>query len=133
MALTHDYFWRQILRCSAQGIRPINDLLSESEISDSKMPIRSNQQIFWLQVSISDLALMKILQCQCDLCNVKQRNIVWEDIFFPQKPENLTALDEIEHKVKVDFVLKSLNKVDNERVRGPSKNILFILDVLDLL
>ena len=76
---------------------------------------------------------MEILQCQCDLCNVKQRNIVWEDIFFPQKPENLTALDEIEHKVKVDFVLKSLNKVDNERVRGPSKNILFILDVLDLL
>lgn len=75
---------------------------------------------------------MKILQCQSDLCDVKQRNIIWEYVFFPEQPEYLSPLHEVEHEVEIDLVLESLDKINDERVRGPSQNVLFIFDVVNL-
>jgi len=75
---------------------------------------------------------MKVLQCECDLRNVKQRNIIWEYIFFPKKPENLTTLNKIEYEIEIDLVLESLNKIYNKRMRGPSQYILFIFNMIYL-
>ena len=107
MALSHDDFWRQVLWRSAKSVAPIYDFFCETEIRNSEMAVRANEQILRLQVSISHLPLMKILERKRDFSNVEQSDVVWENIFLPQQTENFSTLNKVEHKIEVKLILES--------------------------
>jgi hypothetical protein len=120
MTLPHDDLGRQVLWRAAEGVAPVDDLLSEAEVGDPEMPIRPNQQVLRLQVPVGHLPLVEVLQSQGDLGDVKQSYVVGENVLLAQKAEDLSALDEVEHQIEVQFVLERLNQVDDEGVLHPS-------------
>lgn len=133
MSLTHDDFWSKILRCSTEGITSINDFLGEPEIRYLQVSVAADQQVLRLEISVRDLSLMQILEGQSDFCNIKQSDIVWKDILFSQQPKYLTALHELKDQVQIKPILERLNQIYDEWVLDTGQNILFVLNVHDLL
>jgi len=52
---------------------------------------------------------VQILQSKSYLSNIKECNVIWEEILLPEESENLTTLDEVKDKVKVGGILECLN------------------------
>lgn len=72
------------------------------------MAVGTDQKIFWFQVSVSNLLLMKVLKCKCYFSDIKECHVIGEDVLFTKQSEDLTSLDKIKYQVKVQFVLESL-------------------------
>jgi hypothetical protein len=106
MPLTHNDFWCQILWSSAEGVASILNLLCEAKVCNLKVTVASNQQVFRLEVSVRDLLTVQVFECQGNFGDVKQRNVVGEDVFFSEESEDLAALHEVKDQVQVDVVLE---------------------------
>ena len=74
-----------------------------------------------------------MLEGQYNLWYIKQGYVIWKHVFFSKQPEDLATLHEIKHKVEILFVLKGFKKVNDEWMWYASQEVLFILDVIDLL
>ena len=84
MALIHDNFWREVLGCTTQCVTPIDDLLGEAKVRDAQMSIRRDQQVLRLEVTVRHLTLVQVLQCERDLCDIKERDVVREQVLLTQ-------------------------------------------------
>lgn len=51
---------REVLRCAAERPRAIRQFLGEAEVCDLQMAISREQQVFWLQVSVDDVASVEV-------------------------------------------------------------------------
>lgn len=75
------------------------------------MPISGHQEVLWLQVAVGNFLSVQIFKSEHDFGNVKQRDVVGEQILASQKSENLTALHVFERKVNVSVILETLMPV----------------------
>ena len=84
MPLSHNDLWSQVLWSSTKSVTLIDDLLGEPEIGDPQMPVRTDEQILRLQISICDLSFMQILEGESYFSNIEQSYIIWETVFFSE-------------------------------------------------
>lgn len=75
---------------------------------------------------------MQELKRESYLSYVEQGNVIWEIVFLSQQSEYLSSLHEVEHQVDVDVVLEGLDEVDNEWVLDACKDVLLVLNVINL-
>src|SRR5713226_2169551 len=92
MSLTQYDLRRKIFRCAAQSECSVHHNLCKPEVSDLQVPVRSYKHVLWLQVPVSYLFTVEILQCENYLRGVKQCNIIWEETLSPQQSKYLTSL-----------------------------------------
>ena len=61
----------QVVRRPTKCPRNIWNLLGEAEVGDLQMPMPVKEQIFGLQISIDDVVLVQILDCQGDFGSIE--------------------------------------------------------------
>ena len=67
------------------------------------------QNVFRFEVSVRNIQTMEIIQRNYSLSNVKQSNVVWKNLFSPQKSKHLSSGHVLKSKVQVRFILEALN------------------------
>lgn len=73
MALVLKYFWRQVLRSTAQGKCPVLNDLGKSKIGEFNVAIGSYEHILRLQVPVNDILAMEILKDKNQLCRIEPK------------------------------------------------------------
>ena len=84
MALVHNNFWCEVLWSSAKGVTSVFDFFGKAKISDAQMAVRRDQKVLRLQITISDLSFVQILEGKSNLSGVKQSHIVRELVFLTE-------------------------------------------------
>ena len=64
---------RNVSRRPAVSVSPICDLFREPKVYQLKMPVNSQHNVLWLQISVHYILLMQILQCAYDLRQIEQK------------------------------------------------------------
>ena len=60
------------------------------------MSIFINEKILGFEVSVDNVLLMQVMQCEINLRNIKQRNIIREPAFFSESREDFSSIYELE-------------------------------------
>ena len=61
------------------------------------MTICVEQDVFWFEISVDNVVLMEVFECEYEFCNVEFGSIFLESAFFLQMPKQLTTGHEIRH------------------------------------
>lgn len=103
---------REILRRAAQSPCAAFDALGESEVGHFDVTIRVDEQIFGFQITIQDLQMMQVLECEHDLRAVESRVRLGEATHAPQMREHLATRHELQHHKQIQVILSSFKPPD---------------------
>ena len=90
--------------------------LRQSEVSDLSVPVLVNENVLRLQVSIYDVILVKFLDSQNKLGDIKLSDFFVEMSSSLQMEEQFTSRAELKHEIKFFWVLKSIFQLNDERM-----------------
>lgn len=97
------------------------------------MPVLVDKQVFRLEVAIDDVLAVKVLDCEQDLGDVEEGDILTKAAVLAQAREELPAGDVLEKHVDAFVVLEGGFELDEEWVLDLDEDVLLGLYVVDLL
>ena len=128
-------FRSQVVWSTTQCPRLIWNPLGEPEIRNFEVAVAVKKQVLGLQISVNDIPRVQVLQGLGDFCSVELGNGVRKALYnpcqphilhgehthltysgLPQQREELAALYEIHHHVKILGILKCSPECDQEGV-----------------
>lgn len=110
-----------------------NSELSKSEVPKFKVPISVQQNVFWLQVSVNDVSLMKRLQSADDFSCQKLNLLLCKGCVLFQMLKEFPSFHEIHYQIEFVLCLESVMNFDQERTEVLLQNKPFCLGVLYLM
>ena len=72
MARAINYLWGKVLLCAAQRGASISDLLGEAKVNDDHMTFFVQKNVFRFEVSVDNIARVKVGHSADNLCREKQ-------------------------------------------------------------
>lgn len=75
-------------------------------VGDLEVPSRVDEQVLGLEVAVDDVLRVQILERENEVRREEARNVGREPAAAPEVREQLAALDVLEQKVQVSFVLE---------------------------
>ena len=96
----------------------------ETEICKANVSIFSHEDVLWFQVSVDDLLVMEVTECQGDSKGVELGSSFRELAGLPEVHEQLTATDKLHHKVQLGVSLEDVLHTNEERMIGLLQNLL---------
>lgn len=97
------------------------------------MALTVQQQIFRFEVALGDVQFVELDECTHDFHRVEERDVVAKPGLTAEAVEELPAGDELEQHVELLAVLAYALDLVDEGVVQPAQQVLFGLDVFDLL
>merc|ERR1712226_728219 len=73
MASPSKSFWCHVIRRTTNGICLAQNNLSKTHISNKRIPIRADQNIFHFQISVNNFLRVEVFEAQCSGSNKKER------------------------------------------------------------
>lgn len=116
MALILKNLWRQIFWSATKSKSPVLNNFRKTEISQFNVPIRGNQDVFRLKITVNDILAMKVLKNEDQLSSIEGGLVGLEHAFFSEMSEELAAGDVFHEEVNVLAVLVHAFEVDDEWV-----------------
>ena len=124
-----DDLWRKILGCSTVGVGScsllvgLKALFRKSKVRDLDVALVVEQDILWLEVAVDNSVLVEHAQGFDQLCCVKAGSPLTELLVLPQVIEQLSAIQEVHHKVQLCGSLERIVQFHNEGTVDLLKNV----------
>jgi len=137
VAVRFDNLRREILRRATKSIRHFTVFrlldLRQAEVGKFKVALRVQQHVFGLQIPVDNVVIMKMLESKGHLGGIETCTFLCEAHILAQVEEQLTAVQEVRHKVKRLGRLKGVVELDDKRMSDLLHNVSFNLGVVDLV
>lgn len=105
VARSNDHLGRNVFRGADEGVgfKFVVSLVnfSKAEVSEEDVPIHSDKDVLWLQITIVNFRFMKVAQRKSYLCCVESHPVFAEASLFRKMLEKFTSLDERHHEIDV--------------------------------
>lgn len=116
MTFAKNNFWGKILRSSTEGkglILPSQIDLGETKISDADVAVSVEEHILWLQISVKHASRVQVAQRFNELCSINPDPLLREPVLRSQISEQLTSVQEVNHKIQLRRSLERIVKLDD--------------------
>ena len=87
------------------------------------MTLCIKQDVFWLQVSVYDVLIVKSLNSTDNLCSVQFCALLREPLLFSQISKEFTAIQKVDEEVEFAISLECVVQTDDVRVLDLLKNV----------
>lgn len=118
VACADQHFWRCVCRRSAVRsgllVFKIGQLLAKAEVDELDMTAPVEQNVFGLQVSVDNVAIVKLLNGDEYLGKIKDRIAHGQAHLLSDLLEKLASREILKEQVQILVVLERLNEVDKE-------------------
>ena len=97
------------------------------------MSLLVDQKVFWLEVAVSYVHSVEILESKENFAGKEQSNVIRESSFSPQQGEQLTTACVVQKHVDMGRCLEVAFQINNEWMVNDGENFFLTLDVVYLL
>ena len=133
MALVLKNLWRQIFWSATKCESPVLDSFSKTEISKLDVTIGGDEHVFGFEVAVNDVLAVEVLEDEDQLGCIECGLVRFENAFFSEMGEELSARDVFHEEVNVFAVLVHAFEVDDEWVADRFQDLVLVTDVVHLL
>mmetsp|Transcript_31878 Transcript_31878/g.69615 ORF Transcript_31878/g.69615 Transcript_31878/m.69615 type:complete len:202 (+) Transcript_31878:642-1247(+) len=133
VSLALDNFWSQVLWCPTQRPCSVCDPFSEPKVRDFENTVPIKKKILGLQVSVSDVFRVHVLQRKGDAPYVTPHGLRWEATSPPEMCKYFSPRSILHEHVQFSLVLISRVQLDYKRMLYLHKDGLLRQHVLHLL
>ncbi len=132
MSFSHDHFRRHVLRTSTETVGSViwGEVIwfCQSEICNLDVPINSNKNILWFEVSVNNSFLMQVLKAQKNFNHVKSGSLFGHTFAFFYDTEHFPSWTVLKNEGKVVCSFKRELHFDYERMIDWFHDVSFIHD-----
>lgn len=116
VALVHEHLRSQILRSSAEGVRPPVSVFSEAEVGEPEVADVVDEQVFRLQVSVNNVFRVQVFKHEYNLSSIKPSVARLKCSLCSEVREQLSSTNVLQQEVQILGVLVEPLQSDEEGV-----------------
>mmetsp|Transcript_48182 Transcript_48182/g.75254 ORF Transcript_48182/g.75254 Transcript_48182/m.75254 type:complete len:297 (+) Transcript_48182:313-1203(+) len=135
VAFVQDDLWSQVLWGTTESPSVCSRLygLGEAEVADLQMPLVVEEQVLGLEVTVDDVAIVKIFESERHASRIEAGSVVGEAVSLTQMGEELASDRVLQDQVKVHLILEGRVDINNEREGQSLQHLLLAQNVVQLL
>ena len=129
------HFWSQIFRSSTETHSDFILLkhLCKSVVNDLQETVFSYEDVFQLQVSVSDAGFVQVSDSKCNLCSIEEYSVLLEPSLGEENLVELTSVDKGHDEVEAERGLEEVVHGDEEGVVAREHDVLLKLRIFYLV